>query len=402
MKRCHALDSLRASMMLLGIWLHSVVGYSRQGGWPYKDAHPTAVYDWTLGLIHTFRMPIFFLMAGFFGALLWARGRHRFVENRIQRILVPFALFWAAMFPAVMWMAAYSKLWNHVDGPSRAIGYIMGGGFLEQAHPMHMWFLEYLLVLYAIAFAVVTLAQLGCRSAWFASVLRRGNGWYRAAVGSRWRPLIFAAPYAGAMMLMHGAYLEDPPGFVPVPRIVIAYTVPFFFGWLLYLNRDLLDTFPRYAWRQVGMGLALMAAWMAFVDPVQNRPEYWHWVKPLRAAAGSLLLWLLAFGLTGLALRYLNTERPLGRYLSDGSYWIYLMHMPVVMGFQMALAGFGWPAAAKAPIVVALSVPVLVLSYDLLVRETRVGVLLNGRRYPRRFIVRPAAEPQPEAAGRHY
>jgi len=78
------------------------------------------------------------------------------------------------------------------------------------------------------------------------------------------------------------------------------------------------------------------------------------------------------------------------------------MHLPVVMGFQMALAGFGWPAAVKAPIVVALSVPVLVLSYDLLVRETWVGMLLNGRRCPRRFIVRPAAEPQPEAAGRHY
>ena len=57
--RYHALDSLRASMMLLGIYLHAVVGYSREGGWPYKDPHPTAVYDWTLGLIHSFRMPLF-------------------------------------------------------------------------------------------------------------------------------------------------------------------------------------------------------------------------------------------------------------------------------------------------------------------------------------------------------
>ena len=55
--RYFALDSLRATMMLLGIYLHSVVGYSREGGWPYKDPNPTAVYDWTLGLIHAFRMP---------------------------------------------------------------------------------------------------------------------------------------------------------------------------------------------------------------------------------------------------------------------------------------------------------------------------------------------------------
>ena len=65
MKRYHALDSLRASMMLLGIWLHTVVGYSREGGWPYKDAHPTAAYDWTLALIHTFRMPLFFVVPAF-------------------------------------------------------------------------------------------------------------------------------------------------------------------------------------------------------------------------------------------------------------------------------------------------------------------------------------------------
>src|SRR3954463_14786676 len=106
MKRDHALDSLRASMMLLGIWLHTVVGYSREGGWPFKDAHPTDLYDWTLALIHTFRMPLFFLVAGFFGALLWERGKLRFVRNRLERILLPFALFWVCMFPVVAWMSA--------------------------------------------------------------------------------------------------------------------------------------------------------------------------------------------------------------------------------------------------------------------------------------------------------
>jgi peptidoglycan/LPS O-acetylase OafA/YrhL len=166
----------------------------------------------------------------------------------------------------------------------------------------------------------------------------------------------------------------------------VAYAVPFFFGWLLYRNRDLLDSFRRHAWRQLGIAVLLFGAWMMFVDPIQNRPEYWQWVKPLRAVAGSLFLWLVAFGLTGVFLRHLSDERPLGRYLADGSYWMYLVHMPVLMGFQMALAPVGWPAAVKAPIVVVLSVPVLVLSYDLLVRSTWIGVLLNGRRYQRRLF----------------
>jgi glucan biosynthesis protein C len=383
MKRYHALDSLRASMMLLGIWLHTVVGYSHDGGWPYKDAHPTAVYDWTLALIHTFRMPLFFVMAGFFGALLWERGKWRFVRNRIERILVPFAMFWAWMFPVVLWMAAYSRNWGHADGVSRATRYVLSGAFLEHPHPLHMWFLEYLLILYGTGMVVVGLLELAARAPWIAARFEGLNGWYRASLKSAWRPVIFAIPSAGALMLMRGAFLEDPPGFLPVPRIAIAYTIPFFFGWLLHRNRDLLDTFRGHAWRQCVLALALFGAWMLFVSPVQNRPEYWVWVKPLRAVAVALVLWLLVFGLTGLYLRYCSGERRWARYLADASYWMYLLHMPVVMAFQMALAPLGWPAAVKVPIVVALSFGTLALSYDVGVRATWVGALLNGRRYAR-------------------
>ena len=372
-------------MMLLGIWLHTVVGYSRDGGWPYKDAHPTAIYDWTLALIHTFRMPVFFVMAGFFGALLWERGKPRFARNRLERILVPFALFWACMFPVVIWMAAWSRNWGHADSLWRATRHITSGAFLENPHPLHMWFLEYLLILYGIGFAVAGLLELAVRAPWLEARLAGLNGWYRAGLGTAWRPVIFAIPSAGALMLMRGAFLEDPPGFVPVARIVIAYTIPFFFGWLLYRNRDLLDTFRRHAWTQTILALAILGAWMMFVAPVQNRPEYWHWVKPLRASAGALILWLLVFGLTGLFLRYCSRERPFARYLADASYWMYLMHMPVVMVFQMALAPLAWPAAVKVPIVVALAFPTLALSYDVLVRATWMGALLNGRRYPRWF-----------------
>ena len=41
------------------------------------------------------------------------------------------------------------------------------------------------------------------------------------------------------------------------------------------------------------------------------------------------------------------------------------------------------PALAKVPIVLAIAVAILVASYDVLVRPTWIGALLNGRRYPR-------------------
>ena len=365
-------------MMLLGIWLHTVVGYSNDGGRPYKDPHPTAIYNWTLGVIHCFRMPVFFLLAGFFGALLWERGWQQFVRNRLSRILVPFVVFWIATAPIVLNLAMYAAtLRPAVASPVRR------GGLLANLHPMHLWFLEYLLVLYAIAFVVVK--SLEATATVRPQVLSSLNGWFRALLRSSIRPVIFAIPSAFILMLMRNAVLEDPPGFVPVPRIVAAYAVPFFFGWILYLNRDMLDTLRVHAWRDLLMAALLVAGWMIFIQPVQDLPGNRTWVIPARAVAISLLMWLLAFGLRGVFLRYFNTGNPAMRYLADGSYWIYLMHMVVVMGLQIALARVAVDAAFKVPVVVVAASVLLVLSYDVMVRSTWIGALLNGRRYPRWF-----------------
>jgi glucan biosynthesis protein C len=61
------------------------------------------------------------------------------------------------------------------------------------------------------------------------------------------------------------------------------------------------------------------------------------------------------------------------------------MHMPVVVGFQVALRPLSMPALAKIPLALAFSLIVLIASYDLFVRPTWIGALLNGRRYARRL-----------------
>jgi peptidoglycan/LPS O-acetylase OafA/YrhL len=375
-ERFHSLDGLRASMMLIGIWLHTVVGYSREGGWPYKDPLPTAAFDWTLGLIHTFRMPLFMAMAGFFGALLWVkRGSAGFAENRMRRILLPFVLGWLAVLPLSMLMAA----WSRTGSVGGALRFFTTGAFVPHLHPGHLWFLEYLAVLYAIAWlAVPLLARLP------RTVLSAGNAAFRRAAGSGWAPLFFAVPAALTLSLMRHGFLEDPPGFAPVPRIVLAYLLPFAFGWLLYRNRDLLAAIERRAWPNTAAAAALFICWMVFVSPREH--ALGQAMRYARAGAGGLLLWLLIFGVTGLFLKYAAAERPVWRYLSDGSYWMYVVHMPVVMAFQIALAGAPMVTELKVLIVVALSFAVLVASYDAVARATWVGVLLNGRRYPRRLF----------------
>ena len=104
--RYHALDALRAAMMFLGIYLHATVAYSPVGGWPYKPAQLTTTLDFTVGLIHVFRMPVFYVMAGFFAALLLQRyGFRRSADNRFWRIVVPFVVGWIVVWPLTMFLA---------------------------------------------------------------------------------------------------------------------------------------------------------------------------------------------------------------------------------------------------------------------------------------------------------
>lgn len=364
--RYHALDSMRATMMLLGIYLHVVVGYSGDGHWPYIDPHPTSVLNFTLGIIHAFRMPAFFVMAGFFGSLLWnGRGPSTFVRNRTNRVLWPFVAFWSFLFPLMAVIVISLE-----RGPNQVVATIFSMDLVRRLHPMHLWFLEYLLLLYAIG------AVAAWGSQWFpVGLMGRVHTAYRWALRQSYAPALFALfswlPLAG----MRGN-LKDCDGFLPELPILVAYIPPFTFGWLLYHNRDMLDRFRRHIW----IYLALAVPAFLVYGTVSGREH------PFVKAGGNVLLcWFNIFLCIGLFLKYCDRPSPRWRYMSDSSYWLYIMHMPVVVGLQVAFLQAPLPALAKVPIVLALSVAVLVLSYDFLVRPTWIGAFLNGRRYARRL-----------------
>ncbi|MDJ0663123.1 MAG: acyltransferase family protein [Acidimicrobiia bacterium] len=73
-RRLHDLDALRGFAMLLGIALHAALAFI-PGFWAVKDSTASfnGPYDEVLFAIHGFRMPLFFLLSGFFTAMLWKR-----------------------------------------------------------------------------------------------------------------------------------------------------------------------------------------------------------------------------------------------------------------------------------------------------------------------------------------
>ena len=94
-------------------------------------------------------------------------------------------------------------------------------------------------------------------------------------------------------------------------------------------------------------------------------------------------MWSWSFAIVGLALRYLAGYSAMRRYVADASYWLYLIHVPIVFALQIMLSQLPWPGLLKFALILGISFPLMFASYHYFVRSTFIGGVLNGRRYPR-------------------
>ena len=147
------MDSLRAVMMILGVVIHASVTYSvndLENHWPLKDPNGQSLWmDGITHFIHTFRIPVFFLVSGYFSSLLAEKRTWRgLLKNRFQRIALPFVVFLFGLWFPIQWGFEYS-----------ASKFYQDLGTLDWSQPMawipkhtfHLWFLYYLIFLSAIA-----------------------------------------------------------------------------------------------------------------------------------------------------------------------------------------------------------------------------------------------------------
>src|SRR5262245_55738816 len=106
--------------MLLGIVLHAALSFI-PSGWIVADRHQDAAYGVLVSGIHGFRMPIFFVMSGFFSAmLLQRRGVGALIKPRFRRVFLPLLLGMVTIVPATFLISAVamSSAPRKADGPS--------------------------------------------------------------------------------------------------------------------------------------------------------------------------------------------------------------------------------------------------------------------------------------------
>ena len=94
--------------MLLGILLHGLLSFLPTPIWPVQDMNQSVFYFIPLMFIHGFRMSLFFLISGFFTMMIWQkRGTMNLLRHRTLRIVLPFLIFGALIFPILNNMGAF-------------------------------------------------------------------------------------------------------------------------------------------------------------------------------------------------------------------------------------------------------------------------------------------------------
>jgi len=120
--RFHDLDALRAFAMLLGIVLHGLLSFTPIPIWPVQDNDQSEIYMIPLMFIHGFRMSLFFFVSGFFTRMMWQkRGTLGLLENRTKRIILPFLIFGALLFPILNNMGTFLSKEENQSGTLKNI-----------------------------------------------------------------------------------------------------------------------------------------------------------------------------------------------------------------------------------------------------------------------------------------
>ena len=162
--RIYSLDSLRAIMMLLGLVLHSAITYGvyENSAWSLKDSITHISNDYIVSFIHTFRMQIFFIVAGFFGSMLfYERKPLEMIKNRAARIVSPFIVFMFLLWPTTVFAFGYTRLVleGNVNALEDSISVFSNLFILIPRHTFHLWFLYYLALITSISIVLALVLQ---------------------------------------------------------------------------------------------------------------------------------------------------------------------------------------------------------------------------------------------------
>jgi glucan biosynthesis protein C len=363
-QRQHYWDVTRAFLMLLGLPYHVAMLY-HPGGWIVAVDQESTLLGGLAAFIHLFRMPAFFVVAGYFAALLLARkDAGGWLGSRAFRLGIPLIVCLFALVPVLNILGELAGLPPHAALKEWKYQTSTSGGYWVR----HLWFLIVLLYLSALSAGAVAM---------FPRLAGWSLGARKDALLARGLPLALLA-IAVAIGLWEAAGIElfyraglNTNLIQQILRVddLIA-DVPFFLlGAFLQRSPRLLDAFGRPSIVMIVSAAMLVPIGMMFGETV--------W-----APLGRFIVALAAVAMTQLVVSGARAlfDRPnrMVQRLVAGSFVIYLFHLPILIGLYDLAKAAGLGPVVGFPAILALTFALSWGVWLVVERSPALNLFFNG------------------------
>jgi peptidoglycan/LPS O-acetylase OafA/YrhL len=361
-RRYHGLDILRACALILGLFFHAAIPFAENPYplWIVYYEGKNWLYDTIMVSTHSFRMPLFFLLAGFFSALLYRKlSARNYVIARTKKLILPFIAALLIFTPLIiieyMWVGFDTNPWE------------TGNEFHWKNYPIfHFWFLEILIIITALVMIFFVSIK------YFFPNIHNSLQHFLEADSNKhqlsWNVLFLAC-------LVFNGYLSwsNFPGDQFIDSFAIAqpldkifyYLCYFLIGWLLYRNTSLFDRVQRSVKMNLILGsIALIVLlWVRYWLFV-HKDEQLIMLGILGNIAVPIAAVYLSLGLFGFFTHEKFKPSATFDYLVRASYWIYLIHLPIILYLQVIMTGWPIPAFIKYVFIIAVAFLISCLTYS--------------------------------------
>ena len=324
-KYYYQIDTLRAAMLLLGPVIHSALSFMNYPAgdlWPYKYGSTNLFFDVIVLFLHSFRVPVFFVLAGFFMEMgLRKYSSKALFIKKLRRIGIPLVFGTLLLYPIIEFGMINSKI-----GGVSIYDFIE---FFDISHYKfaHLWFLYYLLIFYFVHIIV-------------SDFLHRLRLWVVDKSYIQLTLIIVTLMIASFVILIFINNKAFDGDYTLLPDIgsVLYFICFYFMGFVAYNSNRWFGYLKKYFKLFFIIGTISFSLLLASRAGVRVEETDFSMVESFLFVISAYSFVLGFFGMFEVLLR----NNRLVAYVAKSSYFIYVVHLPVLtlilaytVGFQL-------------------------------------------------------------------
>lgn len=371
LKRRYELDWLRVFAILVVFVYHSTRIFTVDD-WHMKNNSLYWQVDVFGDILCIWMMPVIFVISG--ASLFYALGKGGFwgtVKDKGLRLLVPVVV---GIFSHIS-LQVYIERINHGQFNGSYFSFMshyFNGFYTEVGETgnfsfmgLHLWYLVVLFVL-ILAFYPLLRWLKGSGS----KLLQKITNPLASPAG--FFLLAFPLMLIDAFLSDAGLNELDPGGWG-----MLNYIWFFLAGFLIIANDRLRDSMLRRRWYHLGLGILLGAIYL-YMEITKGTSAYQPIFENIDDLVRAICSFSLILATFGLGLWKLNYTSPALKYANEAVLPFYILHQTVLVVVGFFVVSRNLPDLIKYILIISISFPVILLTYEMLIRRSNLLRALFG------------------------